>query len=476
MLKLWVAIIGLLPVCTNAQKKIFGELVKLNAQSPLRDISAPFNSVQLVDYPSDSYTRQNQYFINDSNNIYLTIDGSGQLWKIDTNAANLLKRIDSTVYFGDNFQSAYFHYHNKLYNFGGYGFWQTTGILRYFDQQNQEWFLQELDRPYPFVTGGISKSFWIDYNADELYLLRPAYKEQGYTIPEFQVKNLLLKLNLKTFHWELLGEPDAGVQGIFDLQINPVLGIDLGLLAFSGNELILLDFKQNRVYNINQEKKNLFFSKAFRSKGKTLMASAGNFIYFGYFPNDRLDSIEIRRSDLIIKDNRKIFRPESSVVLADFMPAVLISVSVLVLYVGISFLRRRQKRLVAISPTEMRVVETAHAPARVPVQLPAVEKSLLQAFLRHYQEGKVVSQSDLNRLLGVSSKPPELQKKHRSDAIKSLNNWLMNALDTHHVVILKRRSEQDGRVFDYFISEQLPDELIQSLNNLSENDKNGNKI
>lgn len=472
MLKLWVAIVFFLPVTMNGQKRIFSELLQLNAHSPIRDISLPFNSLQLVDYPADSYTRYDQYILNDSSNIYLTIAGSGQLWKIDTSSPGLLKRVDSTVYFGDNFLSAYFHYGNKLYNFGGYGFWQTTGVLRYFDQQNQEWFIQELDRPFPFVTGGLAKNFWIDYKEGNLYLFRPAFKEQGYTNAASAASNIVLKLDLHTFHWEVLGEPAETGQKIFDLQLNPVLGIDEGLLAFSSNELILLDFKKNRVFEVNQEKKNLFFSKALRSKGKTLMASVGDKIYFGYFPEGRLDSMVVYPSDLIEKrEEKRIYQSKPFVVSADFMwLAVLLGAIVLVIYLAVIYVRRRNNRKAAfptITDDPPEIIESGNR--RQLISLSAQEKILLQAFLQHHQEGKLVSQADLNRILGVHSKPPELQKKHRSDAIRSLNNNLMAALDSHQQVVLKRRSDGDGRVFDYYISEQIPQNQLEILNTLSKN-------
>ena len=71
--------------------------------------------------------------------------------------------------------------------------------------------------------------------------------------------------------------------------------------------------------------------------------------------------------------------------------------------------------------------------------------------LKSSLQAKGTSIEELNRLLGVSGKTVEIQKKQRSDVITSINRKYRFAFKTNELFINKKRLEPDKRTFEYYI-------------------------
>jgi hypothetical protein len=90
------------------------------------------------------------------------------------------------------------------------------------------------------------------------------------------------------------------------------------------------------------------------------------------------------------------------------------------------------------------------------------EKVLIRLISENSLKSTATSIEDINRILGLSEKPQDLQKKHRSDIISSINQKYHYVTRTKSVLLKKNRAEMDKRSFEYYIDF----EDIQSLNSL----------
>lgn len=98
---------------------------------------AQFKNVIVTDFLSTD-RGVNEYPIPNTNQFYLTIHCTGQVYRIDKTTWEL-QRIDHTFFRGANCRSFQFMRKGKLYTFGGYGFWQSTNILSEYNFKGGEW-------------------------------------------------------------------------------------------------------------------------------------------------------------------------------------------------------------------------------------------------------------------------------------------------------------------------------------------------
>ncbi len=79
------------------------------------------------------------------------------------------------------------------------------------------------------------------------------------------------------------------------------------------------------------------------------------------------------------------------------------------------------------------------------------EKDLIQLILKNSATQSLTTIEDINRILGLSEKSPDLQKKHRSDTIISINKKYGYYTKTENLLLKRYTSVQDKRGFEYFI-------------------------
>ena len=73
---------------------------------------------------SKAYSENKQYLIKTNKQLFLGIDGTGQLYEIKEVSPGVMDaiRVDSTLYAGNNFCAAIFSIDSSVFSFGGYGF------------------------------------------------------------------------------------------------------------------------------------------------------------------------------------------------------------------------------------------------------------------------------------------------------------------------------------------------------------------
>jgi hypothetical protein len=80
------------------------------------------------------------------------------------------------------------------------------------------------------------------------------------------------------------------------------------------------------------------------------------------------------------------------------------------------------------------------------------ELSLLHLLIHNTESGRLTSIEEINKVLGLIKRNPEIQKKQRSDIMTGINQKYNFVYPNKQAIILKQRSSDDGRSFDYFIA------------------------
>ncbi len=126
--------------------------------------------------------------VNSSNNVFFKggglwvgINGTGKVYQLDSNMN--ITRLDKTEYGGSSFGSADFILNDTLFSIGGYGFWNTNGAIRYFNQITKEWDIIKSNISIPFANGINAKSYF-DPVKQKFHLVYSEYN------PEYVASNL----------------------------------------------------------------------------------------------------------------------------------------------------------------------------------------------------------------------------------------------------------------------------------------------
>ena len=77
--------------------------------------------------------------------------------------------------------------------------------------------------------------------------------------------------------------------------------------------------------------------------------------------------------------------------------------------------------------------------------------SCLESKIAHSEKGRFTDTEEINKVLGVTRKSIEIQKKQRSDTIISINKKYAFVYPDIENIIQKQRSDIDKRSFEYYI-------------------------
>ena len=70
------------------------------------------------------------------NELYIISNGAGPVFK---KSGNTFIRIDNSTLHKNQFGGASFVYNDKIYIYGGYGFWSFKNFITFFDENIKQW-------------------------------------------------------------------------------------------------------------------------------------------------------------------------------------------------------------------------------------------------------------------------------------------------------------------------------------------------
>lgn len=385
-------------------------------------------------------------YIRNQVGLYVFVEGTGRVYQINIGSDDLqLSRLDSTIFFGYNFGSYEFSYRDTLFSYGGYGYWHHNGHLRYFIPVNGEWELAHTLKEIPARNdNGERNNIWADVNDGKLYIIKAAdHSDSIYALdlPSKQWKTLGLSYLPKDFSY-VLSTP-WGPMCLFTDNNQP---------AYS-----LINLKMNEVMELSKSK-NEKLASLWSSNTKVYAKDSTIYLTTKSSP-DELVAIKLSQKDFI-STGKNIYEeiPEKNTV-SLFIDNLSINwitlVTVLIsfclgLLVPFQYLKFKRNTLFA----------NGHGSSNGLTHVfDEKEKDVIKLVLNNSSVNKVTSIDAVNQILAIAEKPPDLQKKHRSDILSSINNKYRQARDSNENLIASKRSDYDKRSFEYYIEESKIEEI-----------------
>jgi hypothetical protein len=402
----------------------------------------------------DKIVLRDEYFIKKGSDLYVFIDGSGRLYKTFLDSLNnyTFKRIDSTTHFGYNIGSFGFCYNNRIYNLGGYGIWRINGQLRVYNEKANEWDIVKLNKELPIL--GDESLLWYDIVGKKIYVgyYTPKNEAEKTALKEIEFIDDVMVLDLEKTEWSKLGTLNSYIKTNLP-NIRTITHSPWGLLVMFSDKITLLDYKQNRLMSLSEYHKEYqilqrkLFNKNIYFKDSTL--------FYGNNTEQTLDSVQFHYSDFV-PTGQYIFTSN------DWgANGVKISIISILSIAGLGFFihKFRKKNAIVVEREKSDLIESAlnyEQPeiiddSNIPELFEQREKQVLELIIEKSLKAEITNTDDLNRVLGLSKKAIEIQKKQRSDVIVSINKKYAFVSKSNEVLIDKKRAEFDKRSFEYFI-------------------------
>ena len=417
-----------------------------------------------IDFKSSNWKNYPQQLVVENNRLYIHLLGAGIVYGSirDESGIIAMQRLDSTEHFGYNINSFTFSANNKLMNIGGYGMWRWNGQLRVFDEATRGWEIEPLSEEYPLSNELPGLPIWVSPDKKRLISLGYLTGNQAIQGKENQQVNLvheIIELNLLNYEWSRKGSIKSSVAKWIKPEFL-IMSLDEGLLFSNFGPFYLLDlnsFTERPL--VNKEFQNLLYSRL----SSVVSWSMGNTIYFANFKTDKIDSVNYKSS---------FFQAAGVKVLEDELPVFQIKILFYVFilfFVAMGWFYWKKRRPAgsyysAINP-ESHSINDLSSPYNGMEVFDAVEQALLQLLISNAKElGKRTGTDEVNRVLGVSLKSQDMQKRKRSDVIRSINAKykLINPAISQPLVE-RVKSEIDARLFEYSMNQEEIENIMKIL-------------
>lgn len=457
-----------------AQVKTLPPILEKLASFQRPVICFSLNNHHLLNIPDlpENFKNSGQNVLKTKDRIYLQIDGTGRLYRLDS-SLNGFKwtRIDSTYFSGYNFGAVNFTLDTNFYSFGGNGYWMVNGILRYFNPKSKEWNLLPCSDPIYFskeMNNGNDHFYFLDTSSYYLYFQGINFSHQTIANPFKYApnKNMLFKLNIHNGVYDTIGR-------LTDSAFHFMGTTPWGALVNNGK---VIDVKNNIVYQLSRAKKNEIIALKENSTSRNNYAISffvDSMLYIGNYEN-KIDSMKINFKDLI-KEEAAFYTPLNSNATAPNINEknmIIIVLVIIIIYLLVMLLGKRGKTplFASIGLHTSDKIEEQHEngnpvsfrSSKVIELLEQRERDLLSFIYKQSAEERLTSIEEINKVIGAAQRTPEIQKRLRSDLIIAINEKLSIVSKSKKSVIEKQRSEFDKRSFEYFIQPEFM-ELVRKI-------------
>ncbi|HVZ55741.1 MAG TPA: hypothetical protein VG870_03700 [Chitinophagaceae bacterium] len=401
---------------------------------------------------------QPQYLLRGRSGLYAGVNGTGILFRVSDSAGSLVfDREDSTVYQGHDFYAANFALNDTLFSFGGYGFWRSNGLLRYFDWGAREWDLLPTDKEIPFYKG----TFWLDPQARELYIIGSQFINDGISTTQSDLPNetaVVRKLNLPAGRWSELGKINLPKDDFIFL--NSPWGCLI--INFKTYSIGLLDFTDNQALHL-QKRPYERLAQVIKSygAGPDVYFFSDSTLYFGNTKGNAVDSIQISKNDFHY--DKPLMNKGEGRSPVDLFGWLLIILAFLAAMGLLLKKRKTKKNLVYDDGSSRNSAETdTHTLRSIKFTGQRVsqsesvynefEKQLIRYLLKKGKDEIPVTVEEFNRQLGLAGKHESIQKKNRNDILNTINQKWQLGYGENGPLILRKRSDFDKRSFEYYLN------------------------
>lgn len=429
-------------VFTLKNSPFFTDLIrKKHLIQPLR--SSEFNFIK----PQFKHLKTRRYqFFKSGQDFFIHFNGSGFLYQLEnpTDSVLTFKRIDDTENYNYNIEAFLFTHQKEIYNIGGYGFWRSSGTLRKYNHKDQEWDAEPIDQeihlPYVNQLGTSGQLTWFNTNTEHLYIpfqtiINSGVKSSG---EDDEIVKKVYRLSLATKTWKKLGKthPDY-----FDLlqKTKWVLATDSGQLICFNHKVYQIDFEEN---TIKENTDPSLAQSLERINNDHLVYYDNQTIYYLNGKTWQYDSVKVDTAKFE-KANFKVWKKNNGFVTFWIILVVLFSGAA-----GRKEIQKRRKKLLEDAANKIPISPSAK------IKFNETEKQLLNLLLEKSKQNSTTTITEINYVLGIKDKNVGLQKKVRSDVMKSINEKFNFFQDGDTELVCNIRSQADKRFFEYYIDKE----------------------
>jgi hypothetical protein len=376
--------------------------------------------------------------IKSSKDIYIFIHHSGVVFKYFNLEDSLLvfKRIDQTVNLNYNIGSKTFLFKGDIYNYGGYGFWKSNGLLRKYNKVDQEWDIVPLNME--IFSADIN---WYDKKEGRVYVPYQVIINTGIIggdKPKVDLKSYYL--DIAQNKWVKLGVFDPGFIELTsnDLLHGTVLENENGYLFILEDQVYFFNFRENKIYKSKNVQLNQILV---RRKGNLKMFVNKEEIFFYDIGNDKLINIHFTKNDFV-EMPFPIWSADNTTYWWVFSGVIVLIAFILVAFI----VRKKIKNKLQIAQLKMLKTKS------IQQAFSETEITLIHLLLEAHSKDKKVEIHEINHVLGIKDKNVGLQKKVRSDVMNAINDKYQFIVQSDTALIASVRKEDDKRFYEYFIT------------------------
>lgn len=410
----------------------------------------PYNTVYVIDFRPSGLVKNGQYIFNLNGSLLINLASTGLVYRATPTAESdsiVFYRLDKTKHIDYNINAYPFVYKNILYNIGGYGFWHWNGHLRQFNEKQREWDIIPLNIELPLSYGPPGYQFWISQKENVLYTF--GYVRGNEAIKDSRVNvissiDTIMRLDLKTSDWTVIGKQNKKITQ--SLQSTSTLAnLDSGLLINNQGQIQYFNLLSNKIYSLNNRESSHIL-KAYMSEKITWFKNGK--LYYSDQKMVKIDSISMGTNDFTLT-NEKVFTDNKQ-----SSSSIGIIIALLTAGVFIYFATKKGSKIFQFF-TKRSSLNGLASPYAGKDVFDEVEKALIRLLIENMSTKNCrTATDDVNRILGVGSKSSDMQKRKRSDVIRSINaKYRILVPETNIQLVDRVKNEEDGRLYEYFIAD-----------------------
>lgn len=420
----------------------------------------------LAEISSDSLSGHYQYARYDSarRKFVAYSNGGGRVALVDKNFSNI-ERIDNS-FLHENQHNASATYNERIYLFGGYGFWESTNITTFYHPEIHEWSIasykpdQQLPEPRQQ-----SWSFW-DSSGENLYVLGgkgiSGNRDDSYAKPIFY--NDIWRFDLDSGDWKLLDRfsltnPFANTNGgsFYD-----TYGCDRHNVTYG------FTFKkagQNTIYamfSFDEASEELYFSNPLTDNfigaefiGMWIDQQEHTLHFFVKQINDRSEEDEVAHYTLDLNTTEQLenagMNQPASVLTLDLTQEAVLGLMVVLMIAGAFWTGRMHMQKTGQARShEVGKEESKEEITISEEDLPVKDLRVLLFLTKKYEEDAWVSASEIEEFAFPDEKNLDYARNLRNLAFTRIQKKLSAKSNlSDEEIILSRKSEADKRKLEY---------------------------
>lgn len=410
----------------------------------------------------------------------ILLEGTNRVYEPDPTRKTGLMRKDATFYTGDNFNFIAFRRRDTLFQYGGYGFFDTRDFFTWYRAWSHDWEIE-------FQTDYLQQqwtAYQYDPETDALFTMGRRFR--GPFDDADQYTDSVYRFDFRSKNWAAIGR----INKHLPWSKRPVQTSDLiahtpfGLLLRSGEVYILADIKQNLLYKPTEELTGRLMTVTHSDKIKLnkhdlFIHLQDTLFVINTEPGaDRFTSIPLHRQDFKPEhDHPQIFITGST---STKWIQILTGGLALLLFALLirSWRMKKPTKVVESGSTcssydtkqDIKLDEVRSDPGTSEQEIHAIStrdqfgNDLLKEFLSHLNEveralitnivkttieDQKMDIQRINEIIGVNQKPMAIQKARRSLVIHQINRTFALTTGSKTELIRKERDLFEKRTYIY---------------------------